>query len=40
VQNAHLAGFTVEEWHTLKGLLRRVLTTAQTLRDAKDTHDH
>jgi DNA-binding MarR family transcriptional regulator len=40
VQNAHLAGFTVEEWHTLKGLLRRVLTTAQTLRDAQDTHDH
>jgi DNA-binding MarR family transcriptional regulator len=25
VQNAHLAGFTVEEFETLKGLLRRIL---------------
>lgn len=40
VQNAHLAGFSVEEWHTLKGLLRRVLTTTQTLRDAKDCHEN
>lgn len=40
VQNTHLAGFTTEEWQTLKGLLRRVLTTAEILRDAKDHHDH
>lgn len=40
VQNAHLAGFSNEEWQTLKSLLRRVLGTAQTLRDHKDTHDH
>jgi len=40
VQNTHLAGFSFEEWQTLKGLLRRVLTTAQTLREAKDNHDH
>ena len=33
VQNTHLAGFTAEEWQTLKGLLRRVLSTAQTLRE-------
>ena len=40
VQNAHLAGFSIEEWQTLKGLLRRVLNTAQTLREHKDTHDN
>ncbi len=40
VQNTHLAGFSEEEWQTLKDLLRRVLTTAETLRDAKDDHDH
>ncbi|MBB1076654.1 MarR family transcriptional regulator [Rhodoferax sp. 4810] len=40
VQNTHLAGFTTEEWQTLKGLLCRVLTTAEILRDAKDHHDH
>jgi DNA-binding MarR family transcriptional regulator len=32
VQNAHLAGFTVEEWQNLKGYLRRILETAQTLQ--------
>jgi DNA-binding MarR family transcriptional regulator len=32
VQNAHLAGFSKEEWHTLKGFLRRILDTAQTLQ--------
>ena len=32
VQNTHLAGFSQAEWHTLKGLLRRVLTTAETRR--------
>jgi DNA-binding MarR family transcriptional regulator len=32
VQNAHLAGFSVEEWQTLQGYLRRILATAQTLQ--------
>ncbi|SFB72171.1 transcriptional regulator, MarR family [Polaromonas sp. OV174] len=32
VQNAHLAGFSVEEWQTLKSYLRRMLETAQTLQ--------
>jgi DNA-binding MarR family transcriptional regulator len=40
VQNVHLAGFSAEEWHTLKGLLRRVLTTAQTLHEPKDNHEN
>ena len=29
VQNAHLAGFSIEEFETLKGLLRRILNNAQ-----------
>ncbi len=29
VQNAHLAGFTFEEFETLKGLLRRILANGQ-----------
>ena len=29
VQNAHLAGFSVEEFQTLKGFLRRILGNAQ-----------
>ena|SRR3989442_2048852 len=32
VQNAHLAGFTVDEWQVLKSYLRRILETAQTLQ--------
>ncbi len=32
VQNAHLAGFTDDEWQTLKGFLRRILDTAQSLQ--------
>ena len=32
VQNAHLAGFSADEWQTLKGYLRRILETAQTLQ--------
>lgn len=32
VQNAHLAGFTDDEWQTLKGFLRRILATAQLLQ--------
>lgn len=31
VQNAHLAGFSVDEWLLLKSYLRRILDTAQTL---------
>ena len=31
IQNAHLQGFSVEEWSTLKGFLRRILDTAQDL---------
>lgn len=30
VQNAHLAGFSLEEFQTLKGFLRRILDNAQT----------
>ena len=29
IQNAHLAGFSVEEFETLKGFLRRILENAQ-----------
>ncbi|MBC7378073.1 MAG: MarR family transcriptional regulator [Burkholderiaceae bacterium] len=29
VQNAHLDGFTTQEWETLKNLLRRILANAQ-----------
>ena len=32
VQNAHLVGFSVDEWHNLKGYLRRILDTAQALQ--------
>lgn len=39
VQNAHLAGFSEAEWHTLQNLLGRMLCTAQTLRETKDTHE-
>lgn len=34
VQNAHLAGFSVEEFQTLKSLLRRILNNAQPSVDA------
>jgi DNA-binding MarR family transcriptional regulator len=40
VQNAHLAGFSQEEWQTLKGYLRRILDTAITLQAQTDHHDH
>lgn len=36
VQNACLAGFTVEEWETLKTLLRRFLDNALTLHSSDD----
>jgi DNA-binding MarR family transcriptional regulator len=32
VQNAYLAGFSKEEWQTLKSYLRRILDNAQTLQ--------
>ncbi|MDB5965143.1 MAG: transcriptional regulator, MarR family [Polaromonas sp.] len=31
VQNAHLAGFSIEEWEVLRGFLRRILDTAQAM---------
>jgi DNA-binding MarR family transcriptional regulator len=37
VQNAHLAGFSTEEWKTLKGFLRRILDTANTLQAEQST---
>jgi len=39
VQNAHLAGFSVEEWQVLKGYLRRILDTAQTLQASVEKND-
>ena len=39
VQNAHLAGFSLEEWQILKGYLRRMLDTAQTLQAAAEKND-
>ena len=30
IQNAHLAGFSIEEFHAFKGFLRRILDNAQT----------
>jgi DNA-binding MarR family transcriptional regulator len=39
VQNAYLAGFSREEWQTLKSYLRRILDTAQSLQAKKENHD-
>lgn len=39
VQNAHLAGFTVDEWQNLKGYLRRILETAHGLQAAYEKDD-
>ena len=39
VQNALLAGFSVEEWHTLKSYLRRMLDTAQTLQASAEKNE-
>lgn len=36
VQNAHLAGFSTEEFETLKGYLRRILANAQAIKAAND----
>ena len=40
VQNTHLAGFSVDEWLVLKGFLRRILDTAQTLNAAAEKQPH
>ena len=36
VQNAHLSGFTTEEWQVLKGYLRRILDTSIKLQAGAD----
>jgi DNA-binding MarR family transcriptional regulator len=36
VQNAHMRGFTVEEWQTLKGLLRRILNNANAIQAERE----
>ncbi|MGC1175406.1 MarR family winged helix-turn-helix transcriptional regulator [Polaromonas sp.] len=36
IQNEHLAGFSVEEWQTLKSYLRRIFETAQSLQAAAE----
>lgn len=38
VQNAYLGGFSVEEFETLKGLLRRILANAQARPFAGEAH--
>jgi DNA-binding MarR family transcriptional regulator len=37
VQNAHLAGFSTEEFQTLKGFMRRILDNAQALSQTPST---
>ena len=39
VQNAHLAGFTHEEWQLLKSLLRRVFDTATQIQQERQGND-
>jgi DNA-binding MarR family transcriptional regulator len=36
IQNEHLAGFSHEEWQSLKGYLRRILDTAQKMQAPAD----
>jgi DNA-binding MarR family transcriptional regulator len=36
VQNAHLQGFTQDEWQTLKNLLRRILANAQEIQAERE----
>lgn len=36
VQNAHMRGFTIEEWQLLKGLLRRILDNALDIQAAQE----
>jgi DNA-binding MarR family transcriptional regulator len=40
VQNAHLQGFSAEEFETLKSLLRRILDNAKTLNQAASAPAH
>ena len=37
VQNAHMRGFTVEEWQLLKNLLRRILDNALAIQAEKES---
>jgi DNA-binding MarR family transcriptional regulator len=37
VQNAHLRGLTLQEWQTMKALMRRVLDTARALRSERES---
>ncbi|MEO8023123.1 MarR family transcriptional regulator [Polaromonas sp.] len=39
IQNAHLAGFSLEEWQTLKGYLTRIFETAQTLHASAEKNE-
>jgi len=39
LQNDALAGFSTEEWQTLKNLLRRMLANVQALQPAEETHE-
>lgn len=39
VQNAHLQGFTHDEWQQLKGLLRRILGNALELQQEREGKD-
>ena len=36
VQNSHMRGFSVEEWQTLKGLLRRILDNAVAIQAERE----
>lgn len=38
VQNAHLRGFTAEEWEALRGLLRRILDNALAIQSEREEH--
>ena len=40
VQNAYLAGFSLEEWQTLRSYLRRILDTAQAMQASKEPNEH
>lgn len=39
LQNQLLAGFSVEEWKTLKEFLRRILDNAQSMQASREDHD-
>ena len=40
VQNEYLRDFTHDEWQLLKGMLRRILDTAQELHQERESKDH